>query len=79
MPYKEGKRWRGVVKKQGERYTTVKDSKKEAIAWESETRKKLKKAEQRQQEGLDLLSFCSKYLIYSERYSENIQRKEKTL
>lgn len=79
MPYKEGKRWRGVVKRQGERYTTVKDSKKEAIAWENETRKKLKKAEQRQQEGLDLLSFCSKYLIYSERYSEKTYKEKKKL
>ncbi len=70
MPYKEGKKWRATPKYKGERLFQRKfDTKKEAIEWEREQKKKAQTAEKISQGGLDLLTFCSKYTLYSERFS----------
>ena len=68
MPYKTGKTWRAKVTYQGRIYTKVKRTKREAREWEAQKRKELK-AEKNLPKGLDLLTFCSKYLIYADRYS----------
>lgn len=53
------------------------DFKRDAIEWENQQKKALKKAEKRQRTGLDLLTFCSKYLIYAERYSKKVYDEKK--
>ncbi len=69
MPYKEGKNWRGVVTMNGRRYQTLMPSKQAAKEWESTKRKELRKNAKKQQEGMDLMTFCSKYLDFSTRYT----------
>jgi integrase len=50
MPYKQGKKWRGVVKIGGTRRTKLFDKKADARAWEDETKRQLKNAIAREQE-----------------------------
>lgn len=69
MPYKEGKQWRGCVTYQGKRYQAVLPTKRAAVAWESERREELKKNAKKRLRGMDLLTFCTKYLDYSTRYT----------
>jgi integrase len=79
MPYKEGAKWRAKVTFRGERYTSLHKTKKAATAWEIEKRKELKKEEKRLQKGLDLLTFCSKYQIYAERFTPKTHQEKKSL
>lgn len=64
MPYKEGEKWRAVVKSKGERLTRLFETKRDALNWESEIRKQRKETQLSppKQPGLDLLTFCTKYL-----------------
>lgn len=72
MPYKEGKTWRAVLKLNGERYQkTGFATKKAAKEWEKDRLKKLTLPTL--QPGPALLAICSKYLLYSERYSKGVQ------
>ena len=69
MPYKEGRKWRASVICEGERWTSLKNTKQEAKEWEIKKKKELKIAE-KQSSRMSCLSFCSKYLDYSCRYSK---------
>jgi len=67
MPYfdQERKGWRGVVKKEGKRYTSLFPTKTEAKHWETAKRKELENpAQEKIQTGMDLLTACNKYLDY---------------
>ncbi|MDX9788854.1 MAG: tyrosine-type recombinase/integrase [Desulfobacterales bacterium] len=80
MPYKDGKGWRAVVKKDGKRIAQrLFALRRDAVDWEIQQKKALKKAEKRQRAGLDLLSFCSKYLIYAERYTKKVYDEKKNV
>ena len=79
MPYKEGTKWRAKATFKGERYTSLHKTKKAAIAWEIEKQKELKKKEKRSQRGLDLLTYCSKYQIYAERFTPKTYQEKKSL
>lgn len=80
MPYKEGGQWRGVVKIDGKRVAQkLFRLKRDAVKWEREERAVRKETEKRLSEGLDLITFCSKYTIYSERYSEKTYNEKKNL
>ena len=80
MPYKDRGKWRGVVKTGGKRVAQkLFTLKKDAAEWERQKGKELKKREQRLQGGLDLLSFCSKYLIFSERFRPKVKEEKKSV
>ena len=79
MPYKEGKKWRGKVTFKGLRYTSLHRIKKDAVAWEVKKKRELKGQEKALLKGPDLLTFCSKYLIYAERYSKKTYDEKKSL
>jgi len=79
MPYKEGDKWRAKVTYQGQRYTRLKGTKTEALDWESEKRRKLKENAKSLPSGPDLLSLCSKYVIYAERFSKKTHGEKKTV
>ena len=68
MPYREGEKWRGVVKSSGERLTRLFEAKRESLNWEAETRKQRKEilASPQKQQGLDLLTLATKYLADAE-------------
>jgi integrase len=68
MPYKEGRKWRGTVKHRGERYTSSHLTKRAAASWENQTRNALTKASRKQQKGMDLITFVTRYLDYATRY-----------
>ena len=83
MPYfdQKKKRWRGVVKKDGKRYTRPFKAKTEAKRWEI---KKQMELEIPQQEttpiGMDLLTACEDYLDFCElRYTHDTYVEKKTL
>ncbi len=77
MPYKERGGWRGTVKINGTRKQAWFTSKREAIEWESETRKELKSQKPRTTTGLLNLSVA--FLNYMERYSKSTYSHKKTL
>ena len=79
MPYKEGSKWRGVVKVKGDRKTASFDLKKDALRWEAKTRQELKKNAQRRRQGTDLLSFCAKYLDYASRYRPKVYAEKQSV
>jgi integrase len=80
MPYKEGGKWRAGVMVKGLRGPTkLFDTKKEALAYEAAERKRLKKLAKKSQSGLDLLTFCSRYIVYSERYSQKTYQEKKAV
>jgi len=79
MPYKEESQWRAKVTIQGQRYTSLHRTKKAAIAWENAKRADLKKKEKRSHRGLDLLTFCSKYQIYAERFTQKTYDEKKAV
>jgi len=79
MPYKEGKKWRGVVTYDGKRHQALLSTKREAVAWENEKRRELKETSKRLQEGMDLLTFCTKYLDYSTRYTPKTYDEKRSL
>lgn len=73
MPYKDRGKWRGVIKINGKRVRQQSFRlKKDAATWERDEGKKLRMREKRLQGGLDLLTFCSKYLIFSDRYVKKV-------
>jgi integrase len=76
MPYKEGRKWRGVVTFQGKRHTGMLDTKREATAWEIEKRKELRS---RAKTGMDLLTFCNKYLDYAKRFVKKTYEEKNAL
>lgn len=80
MPYKEGKRWRATPKYKGERLQTrLFQTKKDAIDYERDEKRKAKEIENRQHKGMDLLTFCAKYLDYSLRYQPKVYDEKKTV
>lgn len=72
MPYKEGNHYRAKVTYHGKRYTAKKATKRDAQAWETKKLKELKEQEKENPlpSGPDLLTFCSKYTIYAERFTK---------
>lgn len=79
MPYKEGRKWRAKITIMGKRYTALMATKKEALVWETAKRKEIKQSAENSHHGLDLLTFCSKYTIYSERFSKKVYDEKKSL
>jgi len=79
MPYKEGNHYRAKVTYRGRRYTAKKATKREAIAWEIRKLKELKKSEKILPSGPDLLTFCSKYTIYAERFTNKTYDEKRAL
>lgn len=79
MPYKEGDGYRAKVTYRGQRYTSKHPTKRDAIAWEARKLKALKKSERILPSGPDLLSFCSKYTIYAERFIKKTYDEKKAL
>lgn len=79
MPYKENKKWRGVVKLYGQRTTRSFLTKKEAIEWERQETKRRKRILKIRQDGLDLLSFSVKYLEYAERFSKKVFKEKRSV
>jgi len=80
MPYKDGRLWRGVVKIGGKRVSQKSfDLKRDASEWEREERKRIARAEKSLRDGLDLLTFCSKYQIYIERFSKQVRAEKKAV
>lgn len=65
MPYREGKKFRGVVTKGKQRYTKLFSTKSEAKNWERDKRKEL---EIQTKIGMDLLRLCNLYTDYCERW-----------
>ena len=68
MPYKENGKWRAKITVKGQRYTSLQNTKKEAIQWEIRIRKRLKKI----LSGTNLINFCTKYLNYAEKFSRKV-------
>ena len=79
MPYKQGKKWRAVVRFQGHRYQALKDTEREAVEWEIDSRWQLKNLDERQRPGMDLMTFCRRYLDYAERYTEKVYKEKQGL
>ncbi|MFC1798350.1 tyrosine-type recombinase/integrase [Thermodesulfobacteriota bacterium] len=79
MPYKQGKKWRGVVTFRGQRYQSLMNTKKDAVTWESKMRKELKQNEKQRQHGIDLTIFFSKYLDYADRFTPKVYDEKRTL
>jgi len=78
MPYREGTKYRGVVKYKGERFTASFAKKREALEWENEKRKELRLV--RKMPGdMDLMTFCTGYLDHAERYSTKTYKEKRTL
>lgn len=77
MPYKEGRKWRGKVTFQGQRYTALRETKRKALEWESGKRKELKEMNQIVT-GMDMLTFCNKYTDFFEKHlsKKTIQEKK---
>ncbi len=65
MPYKQGKKWRGVVKLNGIRTTSLLPTRKEAIQWEIDERAAQKK-EANRKHVTDLLTLCNEYLDHAQ-------------
>jgi len=83
MPYfdQKRKRWRGVIKQSGRRYTQSLKTKAEAMRWE---RRKYTELEDQQQKmtpiGMDLLTACNEYLDFCKlRYSHDTFIEKQTL
>ena len=62
MPYKEGKKWRGVVTVAGKRYTKLCPTKGEATEWERKERRELLTPKKI---GMDLFTFFQVYLDHA--------------
>lgn len=71
MPYKEGKQYRATVMIDGERSTALKPTKKEALEWENQERKRMKEKQKNLQKGMDLLSLSARYLEYAQSHFSN--------
>ena len=66
MPYKEGKNWRATPHYKGKRLQTrLFETKKEALIYEAEAKKEAKGIEKKLPQGMDLLTFCVRYLDYA--------------
>jgi len=79
MPYKEGSGHRAHVMWKGERHQQLCRTKKEAVEWEVAKRKELKENEKLQQLGMDLLTFCTKYLDESEKFVPRTYQEKQSL
>jgi integrase len=78
MPYKEDKNWRATPFYKGKRLkTAVFATKKEALEYEAKAKKKAKDREKRKQQGMDLMSFCIKYLDYATRHAPKVYQEKK--
>ena len=72
--------WRATPKYKGERLKTkIFKTKKAAIEWEREQKDQAKEDELSSLRGPDLLTICSKYLIYAERYTKKVYEEKFSL
>jgi integrase len=76
MPYREGNKYRGVVRFKGERYTATFQKKRDALSWEEKKRKELK-AVRKTPVDMDLMTFCLGYLDHAQRYSTKTYKEKK--
>ncbi|MCF8036192.1 MAG: site-specific integrase [Desulfobacteraceae bacterium] len=80
MPYKEGKNWRATPHYKKERLKTkLCNTKKEAQEHERAERKRAKNKERRLRKGMDLMSFCTRYLDYASRYAAKVYDEKKAV
>lgn len=80
MPYKAGDKWRATPQHKGKRLRTkLFSTKKEALKYEIKQKALAKQRERNLQEGPDLLTFCSKYLLYANRFSKNTLKEKQSL
>jgi len=79
MPYREGRRWRAVVTYGGRRYQALLPTKHAAAEWENQKRRGLKKAAKMRREGMDLMTFCGKYLDYCSRFTSKTYYAKRSL
>jgi integrase len=82
MPYfeKKQKRYRGVVRYKGERYTATFPTKREAIEWENEKRGELKaRAAKNTPAVILLMDFCLGFLDHAQRFSKKTYKEKRRL
>lgn len=80
MPYKTGKKWKAQVRKEGLRKEKLFDTKKEAIDWETEMRKKSADEWVEKKEAFCLAEWAEAYLDYAEaRFSEKTYKEKKAM
>ena len=79
MPYKEGKKWRGVVRLQGRRPTKLFLTKKEAILWEAAERAQILNPQEEMVSGPNYMTLCAEYLDYSTRFQASTYQEKKRL
>ncbi len=79
MPYKEGKKYRATVYHQGKRYTSLLATKKDAKNWEIQKKKELKQISKKQQNGMALLTLCTKYLDDAVKFQPKTYQEKKSL
>ncbi len=79
MPYKQGKKWRGIVKYQGQRYQALLPTKKSALDWEKEKRDELAQKTQRVLTGTTYFDFCERYLDYADRFTAKVYDEKRLL
>lgn len=79
MPYREGKRWRGVVKFRGQRYQRLLPTKKAAIDWERDKIAELTKNSKQPPKGLVLVSLCTNYLLHAQKYTPKTFQEKQSL
>ncbi len=77
MPYKARGGWRAEVRIGDKRETKWFPSKRDALSWESATRKEMKTRKPKTSTGL--LSLCNEYLTYVQRFSKSTYSHKKTL
>jgi hypothetical protein len=60
------KKWRAIVKKDGQRFQALRDTKAEAVKWEVEKKEELLRIQTLIPEDTELRIFFSKYLDHAE-------------
>lgn len=80
MPYREGKNWRATPQYKGKRLKTkLFTTKREALEYETEARKKAQEKEKLQPQGMDLMTFCTKYLDHATRYAPKVYKEKQAV
>lgn len=80
MPYKQGKQWRATPQYNGKRLrTALFATKKEALVYEIESKKQAMSKEGQMRHGMDLMSFCIKYLDYAKQYAPKVYKEKQSV
>jgi integrase len=78
MPSKEGKTWRGVVWVDGKRVSQKRGfaRKSDARRWERAEKKRLIELYEKRRSGTDLITLCTKYCDYAERFTNKVYKEK---